>query len=122
MNLLEGTVLRAADGALRFNVEGLGPIHLPGPDTVPLGRVGASFRPHAVDLQSAEAPRDRLHLWFDGVVAGSEFLGEFTRYRVRAGAGVIIADEAHYSGGARHPNGTPVALGIMPSQIRFFSE
>ena len=86
-----------------------------------LGRVGASFRPHVVDLQSADASRDPLHLWFSGTVEGSEFQGEFTRYRVRAGHGVIIADVAHYAGGTRHPNGTAVALGVMPSQLRFFA-
>ena len=43
-----------------------------------------------------------------------------TRYRVRAGHGAIIADVAHYAGGTRHANGTAVALGVMPSQLRFF--
>ena len=121
MNLLEGTLLRAVDGALHYDIAGLGPLPLPARTDAPLGRVGASFRPHVVDLQSADASRDPLHLWFSGTVEGSEFLGEFTRYRVRAGHGVIIADVAHYAGGTRHPNGTAVALGVMPSQLRFFA-
>jgi len=121
MNLLEGTLTHGADGGLRYDVDGLGILPLPARAEMPLGRVGACFRPHAVDLQDATAPRDVLHLWFSGAVESSEFLGEFTRYRVRAGDGVIIADVAHYAGGTRHPNGTPVALGVMPSQVRFFA-
>ncbi|MFM8769114.1 MAG: ABC transporter ATP-binding protein, partial [Rubrivivax sp.] len=40
-------------------------------------------RPHTLRLQPPDAARDPGFGWLPGVVEGSEFLGEFTRYRLR---------------------------------------
>ena len=54
-----------------------------------------AFRPHAVHLHGGE---DGDGLAFDAEVLSGEFIGEFVRYELRAGAVGVIADLPH----ARH--------------------
>jgi iron(III) transport system ATP-binding protein len=121
-NLLDG--LLAADGAaaVRFDAEGIGSLRLPrSADTPPPGRVSVSFRPHATQMQDVDAARDPALLWLAGTVEAAEFLGETTRYRVRVGTVALTADQAHFGGTPKFADGSPVALGVAPSQLRYLS-
>jgi len=121
-NLLDGVL--AADGAdaVRFETEGAGSLRLPRrTDTPPPGRVSVSFRPHVVQMQEANAARDGSLLWLAGTVEAAEFLGEVTRYRVRVGTAALTADQAHLGGMPKFVDGTPVAIGVAPSQLRYLS-
>ena len=72
-----------------------------------------------VRLQAADAARDAQYLWLDGVIEAAEFLGEFTRYRVRVGDVALTADQTHFGGVPQFGRGAPVQLGVQPSQLRF---
>ena len=120
INLLDGVL--AADGpdAMRFDTDGAGSLRLPrSAETPPTGRVSISFRPHVVQMQDVNAPRDGSCLWLTGTVEAAEFLGETTRYRVRVGTFALTADQAHFGGIPKFADGTPVALGVAPSQLRY---
>jgi iron(III) transport system ATP-binding protein len=54
-------------------------------------------------------------------VESSEFLGESSRYRVRVGETVIVANQPHYSGLALFQPGAEVRLGIESTQVRFLT-
>jgi iron(III) transport system ATP-binding protein len=121
-NLLDGVL--AADGAdaVHFDAEGAGRLRLSRTaDTPPPGRVSVSFRPHAMQMQDVHAARDASLLWLAGTVEAAEFLGEITRYRVRVGTAALTADQAHFGGTPKFADGTPVALGVAPSQLRYLS-
>ena len=125
-NLLEGRV-EAVDegGAIRFDAKGIGPLHLPAAGWSTEARVPApgaaamSFRPHHVVLQDAAVPTDPARLWLDATVESAEFLGEFSRYRLRVGEGAVVADQPHFAGHPVLAAGTPVRVGIAPAQVRF---
>ncbi|HJV84794.1 MAG TPA: TOBE domain-containing protein [Noviherbaspirillum sp.] len=55
----------------------------------------------------------------NGAVEYTEFLGEFTRYRVRVGQSLVTADQAHYSGMAPFADNASVRLGVDATQIRY---
>jgi iron(III) transport system ATP-binding protein len=79
-----------------------------------------SFRPHALRVDVADAARDARYIWMPGTVEASEFLGEFTRYRVRVGSQSLAVDHPHYVGLSKFPVGGAVSLSVEPSQIRLF--
>jgi iron(III) transport system ATP-binding protein len=54
-------------------------------------------------------------------VESAEFLGEFLRYEIRVGEGLVIADVPHARGRAPIADGTPVALAVPASELRFVS-
>ncbi len=122
MNVLEG-VVRMDGGALSLDVDGVGALRLPAGLTLRTGEHAAiSFRPHVVTLAAAPAGAedgalaDSLEL--TGLVEGSEFLGEFTRYAVRVGQAVLISDQPHFAGQRRFEAGSPVRLSVPQSQLR----
>jgi iron(III) transport system ATP-binding protein len=119
-NLLQGRVLDASAEAVAFDVDGVGPLRLPRAGDAPRsGRATISFRPHTTQLALPDAPPDPRYVWLEGVIESSEFLGEFTRYRVRAGEARLTADEHHLAGGQPLAPGRAVRLGIAPSQVRY---
>ena len=121
-NLLDG--LLSADGtdSMRFDAEGAGTLRLPRrADTPPPGRVSISFRPHVLQMQDVNAPREGSLLWLNGTVEAAEFLGESTRYRVRVATAALTADQAHFGGTPKFADGTPVAIGVAPAQLRYLS-
>jgi len=126
-NLLEGRVDAVdEDGAIRFDAKGIGPLRLPAaalasPPPAP-GPVALSFRPHQVLLQAPAQPTDAARVWLDGTVESAEFLGEFSRYRLRVGQAVVVADQAHYAGHPVLASGAFVRVGIAPAQVRFLSD
>lgn len=118
-------------GHLRFDVQGVGALQLPAAAlTGPIPAAGAaamSFRPHHVLLQeragaidladAADPPR----VWLDAHVERAEFLGEFSRYRLRVGEVAVVADHPHFVGQPVLPAGAPVRIGIAPTQVRFLA-
>ena len=101
-------------------------LRLPAPGALPVGTAAGALaqlgcRPHTLRVQAPDAPRDPAWGWLPGVVEASEFLGEFTRYRVRAvdpATGALWADLPHRAGQARLPSGAAVAIGLDPAQAR----
>ena len=119
-NVLEGDVTQVSGESLSFHVPGIGTLHLPRPAQAPgVGRAALSFRPHQVQIAVRDEAGDASRVWVDGLVESAEFLGEFSRYRVRVGDVAVVADQAHYAGIPMVPTGTAVRLGIEPSQIRY---
>ncbi|MBS0292643.1 MAG: ABC transporter ATP-binding protein, partial [Proteobacteria bacterium] len=118
-NLLEGEVTAVVGETLQFHARGLGPLTLARPQPAPaLGAAALAFRPHQVSLCAQGEPGDAARLWLDGQVESAEFLGEFSRYRVRVGELALISDQPHYAGGALFAPGTRVRLGLDPAQLR----
>nr|WP_316642635.1 ABC transporter ATP-binding protein [uncultured Roseateles sp.] len=121
MNLLSGQVRSRPGDPLSLDVEGVGELHFP----LHLGAAEAdsiqiSFRPHSLRMDGADAVKDARYVWMPGTVEASEFLGEFTRYRVRVGRQSLAADHPHQVGQSGFPVGGAVSLGIAPSQVRLF--
>jgi iron(III) transport system ATP-binding protein len=122
-NLLHGEV-EAKDGRLIFRAESVGELRLPPlPNAPKPGRATLSFRPHTTVLErrdaAASSASDDRTVWLDGEIESAEFLGEFTRYRVRAGKAELTADQPHLAGQAALAAGCTVRLGIDASQIRY---
>ena len=122
MNLLPGTVRSRQGGRMTLDVQGVGELHFPTPAEAPAGdRLMVSFRPHSLRVDVADAVRDARYVWMPGTVEASEFLGEFTRYRVRVGAHSLAVDHPHHMGLSKFPVGGSVSLGLEPSQVRMFA-
>jgi len=119
MNLLPGRIRSREAGGLTVAIDGLADLTLPTPPDAPPGpSVQIGVRPHALRLAVAGDPRDARCAWLEGTLDGGEFLGGFTRYRVRVGAQALLVDHPHRLGAARLASGSDVALGIDPSQLR----
>ena len=123
MNLLPARLRAREGGWLTLDVEGVGDWRLPVPEDAPAGeRLLVSFRPHALHIgagaSDGDAAVDDAALRLAGTVEASEFLGEFTRYRVRVGGQDLVVDHAHRAGRARFPAGAELGLRLEPSQVR----
>jgi len=119
-NLLEGEVMAFSGQTLTFHAPGLEPLTLPRPPgPVAIGAATLAFRPHQVSLRAQGEAGDTARVWLNGQVESAEFLGEFSRYRVRVGDLALLSDQPHYAGAAMFPPGAPVRLGIEPSQLRY---
>ncbi|MDR3015290.1 MAG: ABC transporter ATP-binding protein [Delftia acidovorans] len=122
-NVLEGEVLPTGGESLAFKVPGLGTLTLPRSAQPPApGRAALAFRPHQVQIAVRDDAGDASRVWVEGQIESAEFLGEFSRYRVRVGEVAVVADQAHYAGIAMFPMGMPVRLGIEPTQLRYLDE
>ena len=121
-NVLEGQVTAVNGETVNFDVQGLGTLRLPRPQQAPaVGAAALSFRPHQVSICVRDEQVDASRLWLDGQVESAEFLGEFSRYRVRVGEVALITDQPHYAGLVMFPPGAQVQLGIDPTQVRFLA-
>jgi iron(III) transport system ATP-binding protein len=119
-NLLEGQVVTVGGETLTFRVQGLGDLMLPRPADPPaVGPAALAFRPHQVSIRVRDEQVDASRLWLNGLVESAEFLGEFSRYRVRVGEVAMVTDQPHYTGLAMFAPGSEVRLGIEPTQVRF---
>ncbi len=119
-NLLEGQVTAIGGETLNFQVKGLGNLTLPRPPEPPTpGPNAIAFRPHQVSIRVRDEHGDASRVWMDGLVESAEFLGEFSRYRVRVGEIAMVADQPHYAGIAMFEPGAQVRLGIEPTQLRY---
>jgi iron(III) transport system ATP-binding protein len=122
MNLMPGRVRQRQQGMVTLDVEGLGELRFPVHTELALAdRLTASFRPHSLRMDVPDAVRDARYIWMPGLVEASEFLGEFTRYRVRVGTHSLAVDQPHYLGLSKFPVGALVNLGLEPSQVRLFA-
>ncbi len=126
-NALEGRITHIGPDALGFEVPGLGLLSLPRQPpstrqgTLRPGPAAMTFRPHRLALRVADEHVDDTRIWFSGQVQSVEFLGEFSRYKVRVGPHLLVADQPHHAGLATFAAGVPVRLGIDPAQVRFLS-
>ena len=121
-NLVQGRVTHVNGETLNFQADGLGEMVLPRNQESPgTGPASLSFRPHTVHIRVRDDHGDASRIWLDGRVESSEFLGETSRYRVRVGETLIVANQAHYSGLSLFPPGAEVRLGIEPTQARFLT-
>jgi iron(III) transport system ATP-binding protein len=123
MNLLPVTVTAAGAAGATVALAGGDPspaaLHVPGAHALATGAAAhLGCRPHTLRLQPVDVPRDPEFGWLNGVVQASEFLGEFTRYRLQAGAWALQADQPHRAGQPRLPTGAAVAVGLDPTQAR----
>ncbi len=119
-NLLEGQVSALDGDTLVFDAQGLGRLTLPLPAEPPApGAAALAFRPHQIRIAAEGEPGDVSRVWLQGRVEAAEFLGEFSRYRVRVGEVALVADQPHYAGGAMLPPGAQVRLGLAPTQLRY---
>ena len=119
-NLLEGQVSALDGDTLVFDAQGLGRLTLPLPAEPPApGAATLAFRPHQIRIAAEGEPADADRVWLQGRVEAAEFLGEFSRYRVRVGEVALVADQPHYAGGAMFPPGAQVRLGLAPTQLRY---
>jgi iron(III) transport system ATP-binding protein len=122
MNLLPGRVRQRQGSNLTMDVDGVGELRFPAPAEAPAGdALMLSFRPHSLRVEVADATRDARYVWMPGTVEASEFLGEFTRYRVRVGPHSLAVDHPHHVGLSKFPVGGAVSLGLEPSQVRLFA-
>jgi len=126
MNTLQGTVRARHADSLVVDVAGVGDLHIPVStevlrNTAERQTVRLSFRPHTLRVDVADARQDARYLWMPGTVEASEFLGEFTRYRVRVGEQRLSVDQPHFAGLPGFAPGGAVSVGLQPSQMRFFS-
>ena len=119
-NVLTGTITAVGADALMFHADGLGTLKLPRPAQPPAaGPVSLAFRPHQVSIGVRDAQTDASRVWLDGHVESAEFLGEFSRYRVRVGEVALVTDQPHYAGMEMFPPGAQVRLGLEPTQLRY---
>ncbi len=118
VNLFAGTYRREG-GALRFASPQLGDVRLPAGVEPPAGDFDLAFRPHAVRIGGAAGSDTDIAL--AGAVENSEFLGEFLRYEIRVGTAMVTADIPHARGQEPLATGTPVALAVPASELRFVS-
>ena len=124
-NLLTASVRTRSSNSLTLDVDGVGELSFAMPPEAPKAtsgeRVMVTFRPHSLRLGPADATQDARFVWTAGAVEASEFLGEFTRYRVRVGPHSLAVDQAHHVGLIQFPVGAKVSLGLQPSQARLLS-
>ena len=121
-NLVEGKVTQVNGETLSFQADGVGMLVLPRNSEAPgVGPATMAFRPHTVNIRVRDEHVDASRTWLDGKVESSEFLGESSRYRVRVGDAVIVANQPHYSGLALFQPGAQVRLGVESTQVRFLT-
>ena len=121
-NLVDGKVTQVNGETLSFQADGVGMLVLPRNSEAPgVGPATMAFRPHTVNIRVRDEHVDASRTWLDGKVESSEFLGESSRYRVRVGDAVIVANQPHYSGLALFQPGAQVRLGVESTQVRFLT-
>jgi len=121
-NLVDGKVTQVNGETLTFQADGVGVLVLPRNSEAPgVGPATMAFRPHTVNIRVRDEHVDASRTWLDGKVESSEFLGESSRYRVRVGEAVIVANQPHYSGLSLFQPGAEVRLGVESTQVRFLT-
>lgn len=122
MNLLPGRVRTRHGNGLTLAVEGVGDLHFPLAADAPAGdAMIICLRPHSLRVEVSDAPRDARLVWMPGTIEAREFLGEFTRYRVRVGTHSLAVDHPHHVGLGSVPVGSAVGLGLDASQVRLLA-
>ena len=120
VNLFAGRFSRDGSGLL-FHSQALGAVALPASLAPPDLHGELAFRPHAVRLCAGDTPAAHEQMRLPGVVQSQEFLGEFLRYQVRVGSGLVLVDQSHARGEQPLPVGAPVTLLVPAPEIRFIA-
>ncbi len=121
-NLVEGKVVHVNGETLSFQADGIGTMVLPrGAEAPAVGPATMAFRPHTVSIRVSDEHVDASRTWLSGRVESSEFLGESSRYKVRVGESVVVANQPHYSGLSLFQPGAEVRLGVESTQVRFLT-
>ena len=120
VNLFAGRFSREGSGLL-FHSQALGAVALPASLAPPDLHGELAFRPHAVRLCAGDTPAAHEQMRLAGVVQSQEFLGEFLRYQVRVGSGLVLVDQSHARGEQPLPVGAPVTLLVPATEIRFIA-
>ena len=121
-NLVAGKVMQVNGETMTFHADGVGVLVMPRPSEAPaVGAATMAFRPHTVNIRVRDEHVDASRTWLNGQVESSEFLGESSRYKVRVGDALLVANQPHYSGLAQFPTGAQVRLGIESTQVRFLT-
>ena len=126
MNLLPGRVQQRTATQVSVQVDGVGVLQLPCVGEVPAGPdLLVSVRPQALTISPVAAAGAviepaRLPV-LQGTVQASEFLGEFTRYRLRVGLHDLVADQVHQAGQRAWAAGHAVSVTVDPSQLRLLA-
>ena len=122
-NLVDGKVTQVNGDTLTFQAEGVGVVVLPrGSEAPGVGPATLAFRPHTVSMSVRDEQTDASRTWLEGRVESSEFLGESSRYRVRVGEVVVVANQPHHMGLSLFPPGAHVRLGLDSAQVRFLTD
>lgn len=95
-----------------FDIDGLGAIPLDRPASA------ISVRPHTLALAPEDSAADSQRIWFDARVTEREFVGEFTRYGVRAGGQLLTVDAPHLASEPLIAIGASVRIGLDPAEVR----
>jgi len=114
INLVPGEV-SAEGGRASFRAQDLATIPLPAEAAASTGTAEIALRPHALVLAATRGDPNRI--WVDGRVEEREFLGEFVRYKVRAGGHDLVVDQPHLPDNPPFAPGSPVNVGIHPAQV-----
>ena len=118
VNLYPGRFITEGDH-LRFDSNALGMLTLPKGLELQNTDMDLAFRPHAVCFVDDENEQLQNNLALQGVIKDAEFLGEFLRYEIRVGEGLIKADIPHSRGRAPLSAGSMVNLRIPADELRF---
>lgn len=121
MNFLPAAVASRTGSGLTVVVDGVGSLAVPLRPGSPAGdtlRLGC--RPHALHVVASEPSSGAAGQPLSGRVEAGEFLGEFTRYRVRVGPHVLAVDRPHRAGLPLLAVGMAVALEIDPAHWLVF--
>jgi iron(III) transport system ATP-binding protein len=124
INLYPARILTGADATrgVVVAIDGLGRARLPATridgaaaTAAAAGRaVAAAFRPHAVRVAESGADDD---LAFDAEVRTTEFLGEFVRHELAAGAHTVVADLPHRRFSEALAPGARARFAVSPAEI-----
>jgi iron(III) transport system ATP-binding protein len=124
INLLPGNILKGSGDSVRM-ASAAGDFDMPRVEGMPgasdeMREVTLAFRPHSVEIAAAahDTSRDAVRVWLPGRVEEREFLGEFIRYRAKAGGAALVIDAPHRAGDPGFRAGDLVALGLDPAQLR----
>lgn len=121
-NLVDGLVTQVDGPTATFQAEGFATLVIPRTDQTPgVGKATLAFRPHSVSICLPGEPMDESRTWLDGQVESSEFLGESSRYRLRVGEVLLVANQPHHAGLTLFPAGTQVRLGLDLTQARLLA-
>lgn len=118
VNLFAGRFITEGDH-LRFESPKLGMLTLPKGLELQSTEMDLAFRPHAVRFVEDSQSQLQDNLALQGIIEDSEFLGEFVRYEVKVGEGLVKADIPHSRGAAPLKIGAQIHLRIPSQELRF---
>ncbi|WP_062311141.1 ABC transporter ATP-binding protein [Polynucleobacter sinensis] len=121
MNFVESRVKGVRAGGLELSAPSLGDflvqtaIHRRVED-----RVQVSFRPQAIQICEPNQVNPEESIIFSGTVLSSEFLGQFTRYHLKAGDVDLVVDHPHRIGLKPFAENASVSLALKLSEVKLF--